>query len=182
MKKIIPVILLLPLLAISGEFSSEMAKKVDNCLKKISLKRKKSVIMKSVSFSEAELNSYLNVLYTRRYAPEVKYIKLNLKKENFVSGNMKVLLKGEKYSKLPSFLKDFEIDFEGKIECSRYRMRYNFEKIKINGTTFSPEILDEAFFASQTNYNVKKSIFDWFRLLPGIKNIKTENKKITIYY
>ena len=138
--------------------------------------------MKSVTFTEAELNSYLNIIYSRRYAPEVKYLKLDLKKENFVSGNMKVLLKGEKYEKLPSFLKDFEIDFEGKIECNRYRMRYNFEKIKINGTTFSPEILDEAFFAAQKNYKIKKSIFDWFRLLPGIKNIKTENKKITFYY
>lgn len=181
MKRIIPIILLLPLMAFSSEFSSQKAKKVDNYLKKISLK-KKSVIMKRVTFTETELNSYLNIIYSRRYAPEVKYLKLNLKKENFVSGNMKVILKGEKYAKIPSFLKDFEIDFEGKIECSRYRMRYNFEKIKINGTTFSPEILDEAFFAAQTNYKIKKSIFDWFRLLPGIKNIKTENKKITIYY
>ncbi|MEN8155014.1 MAG: hypothetical protein ABFR75_13430 [Acidobacteriota bacterium] len=182
MKKLIPIILLLPFVAFGGEFSTQKAKKVDNYLKKISLKRKRSVIMKSVSFTEAELNSYLNIIYSRRYAPEVKYIKLNLRKDNFVSGNMKVLLKGEKYSKLPSFLKDFEIDFEGKIECNRYRMRYNFEKIKINGTTFAPEILDEAFFASQTNFKIKKSIFDWFRLLPGIKNIKTANKKITIYY
>jgi hypothetical protein len=109
-------------------------------------------------------------------------LKLDLRKTNRVSGVMKVKLTGEKYEKVPSFLKDFEIEFEGKLECENYRVRYQFEKMEINGTLFSPEILDEAFYAAQSSFKIKKSIFDWFSLLPGLKNMLIEHKKITIYY
>lgn len=165
-----------------SEFSAEKAKKVNRYLTRIAQTRKKGVILKKVSFSESELNSYLNMIYTRRYSPEVKYIKLNLQRNNMVSGTLKAVLKGSKYENLPSFLKNFEVEFDGKIECENYRMRYSFEKLSINGTSFSPEILDQAFSAAQTGFKVKKSIFDWFRLLPGIKNIKIDYKKITIFY
>ncbi len=181
-KKILLILILIPSFVFSSEFSIEKAKKVDKYIKRIAKLRSKNVVLKSVSFSEGDLNSYLNLIYTRRYTREVKYIKLKLGKNNFVSGTMKVILKGEKYKSIPSFLKDFEIEFEGKIFCNNYRMRYDFEKMKINGTTFSPEILDEAFGAAQSGYKVKKSIFDWFRLLPGIKNIKTDHNKLILYY
>ena len=164
------------------EFSPEKAKKVNRYLTRIAQTRRKGVMLKRAYFTEDELNSYLNLIYTRRYSPEVKYIKLNLKKDNKVSGFLKVVLKGEKYSRLPAFLKKFEVDFEGKAEFENYRMRFDFENLKINGTSFSPEILDQAFSAAQTGYKVKKSMFDWFRLLPGIKNIKIDYKKLTLFY
>lgn len=182
MRNLLILFLLIPLFLIPSEFSIDRAKRINGYLKRISTKKKESVILKNVTFSQKDLNSYLNLIYTRKYAREIKYIKLELGKNNFVSGNMKVVLKGEKYSKIPSFLKDFEIDFEGKIFCSNYRMKYDFEKVRINGTAFSPEILDEAFGAAQTGYKIKKSMFDWFRLLPGIKNIKTDHKKLIIFY
>lgn len=181
MKSLLILFLLIPLFLIPSEFSIDRAKRIDGYLKRIS-KQKESVILKNVTFSQKDLNSWLNLIYTRKYAREVKYIKLELGKNNYVSGNMKIILKGEKYESIPSFLKDFEIDFEGKIFCNNYRMKYDFEKVRINGTAFSPEILDEAFGAAQTGYKVKKSMFDWFRLLPGIKNIKTDHKKLIIFY
>ena len=182
MKKIITVFLLIPLFLISAEFSLDRAKIVDNYLKRLSAQKKQNVILKNITFSQSDLNSWLNLIYTRKYAREVKYIKLELGKDNFVGGTMKVELKGEKYEKLPSFLKNFEIDFEGKVYCSNNRMRYEFEKMRINGTTFSPEILDEAFGAAQAGFKVKKSMFDWFRLMPGIKDLKTDYKKLKIFY
>jgi len=182
MKKLLTIFLLIPLFLISAEFSLERAKMVDSYLKRISSQKKENVILKNITFSQSDLNSWLNLIYTRKYAREVKYIKLEFGKNNYVGGTMKVELKGEKYEKLPSFLKDFEIDFEGKIFCSNYRMRYDFEKVRINGTAFSPEILDEAFGAAQTGFKVKKSMFDWFRLLPGIKDLKTDHKKLKVFY
>jgi len=182
MKRYVTIFFLLPLFLLPSEFSLERAKRIDHYLKRIASKRKESVIMKNVSFSQADLNSWLNLIYTRKFAQEVKYIKLKLGKNNFVSGNMKVELKGEKYEKVPGFLKDFEIDFEGKMFCENYRIRYDFEKVRINGTSFAPEILDEAFGAAQQGMKVKKSMFDWFRLLPGIKDLKTDHKKLIIYY
>jgi hypothetical protein len=166
----------------AAEFSVDKARRVDDFLKRIAEKNRSSVFLKKITFTEDELNSYINIFYLKRYSPEVKYLKLDLRKTNRVSGVMKVKLTGEKYEKVPSFLKDFEIEFEGKLECENYRVRYQFEKMEINGTLFSPEILDEAFYAAQSSFKIKKSIFDWFSLLPGLKNMLIEHKKITIYY
>jgi hypothetical protein len=166
----------------SSEFSWEKAKRVDETLKRLAKYKKPRVFLKKISFSENDLNSYLNLVYRVKYTPEVKYIKLELEKENHVSGTMKIKLEGKKYKDVPSFLKDIEVEVAGKIQCQNYRMRFVFEKLKVNGTNFSPEVLDEAFGAAQVNYKVKKSMYDWFDLMPGLKNVVVDEKKITIFY
>lgn len=166
----------------ASEFSETKAKRIEFFLKKIATAPKTQVFLRRGSFSEEELNSYLNLVYARRYAPEVKYIKLELKEKDQVSGTMKVKLVGKKYKDVPSFLKDFEIEFSGTIESGKYKMRYLFEELRINGANFSPELLDEAFGAAQGAVKVKKSLFDWFDFLPGIKKIATDYKKITFFY
>ncbi len=168
--------------AYAGELSIHKAKKIDNFLQKIAKARKSDVFLRRGTFSEDELNSYLNLVYAKRYAPEVKYINLELTKENHISGSLKVKLLGSKYDSVPSFLRDFEIAFSGKIECDKYRMRYLFDSLKINGTSFSPEVLDEAFGAAQGNVKVKSSLFDWFNFLPGIKKVAVDYKTITFFY
>jgi len=186
MKRIMAALTLMSLgivaAASTAEFSMEKAKKVDTFLRRIGERDRQAVILKKMTFTERELNSYLNIFYIRRYAPEVKRIQLKLLRHNRVSGSLHIKLAGKKYEKVPSFLKDVEIEFAGKVECENYRMRYVFDQIRINGTTFAPEILDEAFYAAQTNFRLKKSIFDWFSLLPGLKNVVIDYKKITIYY
>lgn len=169
-------------LLFSAEFSVVKAKKMDDFLRRIREKTKDAVYLKKMTFSEMEVNSYINIFYLKRYSPEVKYLKLDFRKNNYVSGIMKVYLAGKKYEKVPSFLKDIEIEFSGKLECKNYRVRYIFEEMEINGTHFSPEILDEAFNAAQADFNMRKSIFDWFSLLPGLKNVVIGYKKITVYY
>jgi hypothetical protein len=165
------------------EFSAEKAKRVELTLKRIAKKRKKhDVFLKKVTFSQDELNSYLNMIYVKRYTPEVKYINLKLGKKNTVDGTIKIKLVGKKYEKVPAFLRDVEVDVSGKVECQNYRMRVQFEKISVNGTSFSPELLDEAFGAAQADFKIKKSMYDWFNLLPGIKNIVLDHKKVTLFY
>ena len=100
--------------SIGSEFSADKAAKVDRFLQKVRKKRNKSVFLRKVTFTQHELNSYLNITYTKKYAPEVKYIKLNLENRNYVNGTMKIKLTGQKYEKVPSFLKDIEIEFNGK--------------------------------------------------------------------
>ena len=36
--------------------------------------------------------------------------------------------------------------------------------------------------AAQFNTKIKRSIFDWFTLLPGLKNVQSSEKKIIFYY
>ena len=167
----------------SKEYSAESAKKVDLTLKRIAKKRKKGdVFLRKVTFTQEELNAYLNLIYVKRYTPEVKSIQLKLGKKNYVDGTMKIKLVGKQYEKVPSFLRDIEVEVSGTIECENYRMRFLFEKLKVNGTSFSPEVLDEAFSAAQANFKIKKSMYDWFNLMPGIKSIAVELKKVTLFY
>lgn len=169
-------------LGATTEFSIDKGKRVDLTLKRIAKKRRRAPFLRKVSFTQEELNSYLNLFYTKRYAPEVKYIKIKLDKNNFADGTLKILLKGKKYEKVPSFLRDIEVEFTGKVQCEQYRMRFVFENLKINGSNFSPEFLDEAFGAAQAGAKIKKSMFDWFDLLPGIKDVVLDYKKITLFY
>ena len=165
-----------------SEFSLDKAKKVEMVLKHIAKKKRKSPYLRKISFTQEEINSYLNIFYAKKYAPEVKYIKLKLERKNHVSGEMEIKLVGKKYDNVPSFLRDIEVETSGKVECENYRMRFIFDKLKINGTNFSPEFLDEAFGAAQVGSKVKKSMFDWFDLLPGLKKVIIDHRKITIFY
>ena len=149
---------------------------------RIAARRQPSLFLKKATFSEAELNSYLNLIYTRKYAPEVTFIDLRLKDKNQVDGSLKVKLAGEKYAAVPQFLRDTEVRFRGTFECSNYHMRFVFSELVINGSHFSPDVLDEAYGAAQFNARVKRSIFDWFTLLPGLKNVQCSEKTIIFFY
>ncbi|MBN2346795.1 MAG: hypothetical protein JXO51_10445 [Candidatus Aminicenantes bacterium] len=170
------------LAAVAGDFSPEKARKVDGFMARIAAPRSPSLFLKKASFSESELNSYLNLIYIRKYAPEVTLIDLRLKDENHVDGRLKFKLEGEKYALVPQFLRDAEVRFRGRFECSHYHMRFVFSELVINGSHFSPNVLDEAYGVAQFNAKVKKSIFDWFNLLPGLKSIQGSEKTIHFFY
>jgi hypothetical protein len=174
--------LALAVLAVAADFSIEKARRVDGFLTRIAARRQPALFLKKMAFSENELNSYLNLIYTRKYAPEVTFIELRLQDKNLVSGTIKVKLVGEKYGAVPQFLRDVEVRFSGKFECSNYHMRYVISEMVLNGSHFSPEVLDEAYGAAQFKAKTRKSIFDWFTLLPGLKNVQSSEKTIYFYY
>jgi hypothetical protein len=184
MKLKITIVMLLALAVAlnAADFCMEKAQKIEKFLQRIALPRQPSLFLKKATFNEAELNSYLNLLYTKKYAPEVTFINLRLGDKDEVSGSVKVKLSGEKYSAVPQFLRDIDVSFQGKFECANYRMRYLFRDLVINGTRYSPEVLDEAFGVAQINVKTKKSIFDWFTLLPGLKKVQCADKTIYFYY
>ncbi len=167
----------------STEFSIEKPKKVTKILNRIAKrKNQKSLLLRKITFSESEFNSYLNHIYTKKFSPEVKYVKIRLRDKNRINGFLKIKLEGKKYKQVPSFLKNIEVEIDGNVFCENYRMRIDFKELKINGTSFAPEILDEAFSAAQSGNKIKKSMYDWFRLLPGIKKIQVNHRKITFFY
>ena len=164
------------------DLSMDQAKRIEGFLNRIAMRRQPALFLKKMTFSESELNSYLNLLYVKKYAPEVTFIELRLHDKDEVSGSIKVKLSGEKYASVPQFLRDVDVSFQGKFECSNYHMRFAFSELVINGSHFSPDVLDEAYGAAQFNARVKRSIFDWFTLLPGLKNVQGSEKKIIFYY
>jgi len=185
MKKSIHIslaVLMLAGLATATSHSMEDARKIDRFMMRIAQDGRERVVLRSVEFTQAELNAYLNRIYIPKYAPEVQFVELELGAGNVVSGTMGVKLEGKKYQSLPSFLRDFKVSFSGTLESQNRRMRYLFEDIRINGTRFSPEVLDEAFSSAQAGVDIKRSIFDWFTLLPGLKKVAVESGRITLFF
>ena len=181
-KALICLFFLLAAAVAAADFSLEKANRIEQFLNRIANRRQPSLFLKKTAFSEIELNSYLNLIYIKKYAPEVTLIELRLRDKDQVSGSLKVKLAGEKYAAVPQFLRDVDVSFQGKFECSNYHMRYVFQELVINGSRYSPEILDEAFAAAQFNAKTRKSIFDWFTLLPGLKKVQSSEKTIYFYY
>ena len=182
LKTIISLFFALTATVAAADFSLEKAKRIEHFLNRIAIRRQPSLFLKKTAFNESELNSYLNLIYVIKYAPEVTFIELRLRDKNQVSGSLKVKLAGEKYAAVPQFLRDVEFSFQGKFECSNYHMRYVFRELVINGSRYAPEIIDEAFGAAQFNAKTRKSIFDWFTLLPGLKKVQSSEKTIYFYY
>ena len=176
------ILLLLCGWLVAEEFSPDKASRVDDFLTRVARRRSSGIFLKKATFSEEEINSYLNLIYLKRNAPEVVYISLGLKENNRVGGTMKIKLTNRIYDAVPSFLRDISVQFDGRVECASYRMRYLFDKLIINGASFAPELLDEAFAAAQVRVKVKRSLFDWFALLPGLKNAVICEKAITFFY
>jgi hypothetical protein len=168
--------------AVAGDYSLDKAKRVDGFLARIAARRQASLFLKKTAFSESELNSYLNLIYAKKYAPEASAIELRLNDKDRVDGSLKVKLAGEKYASVPQFLRDMDVRFSGRFECSNYHMRFIFTELVINGSHFSPDVLDEAYGVAQFNAKVKRSIFDWFTLLPGLKSVQSADKKIFFFY
>jgi len=177
------LLLLMPLWLSTQDLSLEKAKRMDGFLNRIAQRRGgEALFLKKVVFSEHDLNSYLNLVYIKKYTPEVTLIHINLEDKNEIGGNCKIKLLGKAYEQVPNFLRDIDVSFVGIVDCTSNRMRVLFRKLVINGTAYNPEVIDEFFQTAQINVKVKKSLFDWFTLLPGLKQIAIEEDKIVCFY
>ena len=170
------------LFCVSKQLDEQKASQVDLFLKKIAKDQKPRIYLRRKTFDAASINSYLAKFYLPRYAREVKEATLIFEKDNWVSGTIKIQLNGPKYQKIPGFLKDMSLEVRGIIESRPEQMRFIINDLKLNNTSFSPEILDEAFSSFQGGNKIKRSIFDWFTLLPGIKRIGCDADTLIIFY
>jgi hypothetical protein len=184
MKTALRLAALLALAAASwaSDWQLEKALRVDAFLGRIAAPRPPSVFLKRAAFSEGELNSYLNLVYAKKYAPEISFIQLRLQDENRVDGSLKLKLDAKKYAAVPAFLRETEVRFRGAFETAHQRMRFVFSELAINGARFAPDALDEVFAAAQAGAKAKRSLFDWFTLLPGLKGVQSSEKTIFFLY
>lgn len=184
MRRFLPLLLLLALVCplVAQEYSADAARRIDDFFVRIARRSQKTIFLKKMVVSEADFNSYLNLVYIKRYAPEVTRIHLSMRDKNEIAGEMTALLRGKKYDAVPAPFRDIRVRFSGRVECSSYRMRFQFADLEINGTRIAPELVDEAFGLAQVRFRVKRSLFDWFNLLPGLKQVETTAGRITLFY
>jgi hypothetical protein len=166
----------------AADHAYEQGRRIDDFLSRIAGRRSGAIFLRKATYSAEELNAWLNLFYTKKYAPEVTAINLELKDDNYLSGTARAELKGKRYDTVPSFLRSVDVRFAGRIESSNSRMRFLIEELAVNNTTLSPGALDEAYSLAQGSVKIKKSIFDWFSLLPGIKGLYCSRDRITFLY
>jgi hypothetical protein len=182
-RRLLPLLLAgLAALLAAADYSLEQGRRIDDFLTRIGARRSGALFLRKATFSQTELNAYLNLFYNRKFAPEVSAIELDLKDDNRIDGSARVLLKGKRYDSVPAFLRNIEVRFAGRFECTNYRMRFLIEELIVNGAHLSAEVLDEAYSAAQGQARIKRSIFDWFSLLPGVKGLSCSRGKVTFLY
>jgi len=183
MKTKLILLLLLPALNFNAaEYDREAAERVAAFLERISGPPSPSPFLREVTFSENECNSYLNLIHIPLNLPEVKHIGLAFAPENTISGEIQLDLQGNSYRLIPAGLRKATIEFSGIFECSNYLGRFLLRELRVNGASFSPHLLDELMQTVQLGQAEKKSLFDWYPLLPGLKQIRTDRGSVSLLY
>ncbi len=162
---------------------SPQAKEIELFLNKLRQSQAgQSPFLKEKSFTENDFNLYLQQIYIKNETPEVKEIKIDFTGKNSIFARLRIELDAVRYPKLPANLLKTTVEIASKIESNNGKMRLKPESIIINKISFSPQLLDQTLELAQSGKEKKSSIYDWFKLLPGIKKIEIDKGKITFYY
>lgn len=167
----------------SIEYSLKEALKVLSIIEKIqseqnSLSKGK---LRKVTVTESELNSYIAFRIETEKEEIMKQLNLHILVNNRIEGNILIDLRGQN---IPGFLRpQMNIYFGGRVEVKDEKVRINIKKLFIEDVPIQPEILDVIIqIASKIEGSEPASLYDWYDLPFGLKDIKTQNGKAIFYY
>ncbi len=167
----------------STEYSLKEALKVLNIIEKVqseqnSLSKGK---LRKVAVTESELNSYIAFRIETEKEEIMKQLNLHILVNNRIEGNILIDLRGQN---IPGFLRpQMNIYFGGRVEVKDEKVRINIKKLFIEDVPIQPEILDVIIqIASKIEGSEPTSLYDWYDLPFGLKDIKTQNGKAIFYY
>jgi len=165
------------------DYSRQEAQKVFRVISKIEREsaRKTGDSLENVSITESELNSYIAYRIDAEREKIMKELRVKLFKRNKIEGKILIDLSGQQ---IPGFLKpQMTLYFGGKLEVKGGLVRLDLKDLFLEEQRIDPDVLDFiiALGAKIENYKVW-SIYDWFELPYGIKNVKTQNQKAVFYY
>ena len=167
----------------STEYSLKEALKVLNIIEKVqseqnSLSKGK---LRKVAVTESELNSYIAFRIETEKEEIMKQLNLHILVNNRIEGNILIDLRGQN---IPGFLRpQMNIYFGGRVEVKDEKVRINIKKLFIEDVPIQPEILDVIIqIASKIENSEPTSLYDWYDLPFGLKDIKTQNGKAIFYY
>lgn len=165
------------------EYSVDEALKVFSFIEKIIVEKDSgnSEKMRSVTVTESELNSYIAYRIDTEKEDVMKQLHLKIFKRDRIEGKILLDLRGQN---LPDFLRpEMNLYFAGKVEVKDQKVRLLIKKLYIEDQPIRPEILDVVIFiASKIQSTEPTSIYDWYDLPFGIKDIKSQDKKAIFYY
>jgi hypothetical protein len=178
------LILFFPVFA-SGiqDYSRQEAQKVLRVISDIEREssRKTDDSLENISITESELNSYIAYRIEVEKAKVMKELRIKLFKKNRVEGKILIDLRGQE---IPRFLRpQMNLYFGGKLEVKGGLVRLILKDLFLEDQRIDPKVLDFiiALAAKVENYKVW-SIYDWFGLPYGIKDVQIQSHKAVFFY
>jgi hypothetical protein len=164
-------------------YSVDQALKVFQYIKKLEKARLESGRNKldSIVVTESELNSYIAYRIETENEEIMKQLYMKILNNNRIEGKILIDLRGHK---IPQILKaKMNIYFAGKVEVKDEKVRVVMKKLYMEDQPIQPELLDLIIFiASKLQNTNPTSLYDWYDLPYGIKDIKTRERKAIFYY
>ena len=168
-----------------SEYSIEEARRVFQIIEYLEqeLLNLNNIPMKSryVQVKESELNSYFAYRIEVEKEEIMKQLHLKLYRKNRIEGKILIDLRGQK---IPDFLRpEMNIYFAGKVEVREGKGRILMKKLYLEDQSIQPQILDAIIFiASKIQGSEPTSLYDWYDLPYGIKDIKTKKQQAVFFY
>jgi len=176
--KLILIFLIFASLLFSHQMKNETRNviKVKKIIEKI--KYNKSSEPQKISVKEDEVNSYLNYRIKKENIKRLKEMRIRILNKNIIEG--KAVINLENYDKKSSV---FNIYFRGKIIVEDKYIKFDFEKLFLEEQPIPVNLLEFIVnYLSKLEGYEPLSIFSWYELPYGIKNIKTKKGEIIIFY
>ena len=166
----------------STNYSQKEALKVLSLIKKIQLEQSPpDGKLRKVTVTEKELNSYIAFRIETEKEEIMKQLNLLILANNRVEGIILIDLGGQN---IPDFLRpQMNLYFGGRVEVKDNKVRININKLFVEDAPIQPEVLDVIIqIASRIENSESTSLYDWYDLPFGIKDIKTQKGKAIFYY
>jgi hypothetical protein len=167
----------------ASNYSLKEALKVINVLEKIEASRylEGRNTLRKIVISESELNSWIAYRIETEKEEVMKELKLKLFEENKVEGKIFIDLRGQN---IPKILRpEMSFYFEGKLQIDKGRARFNLKKLFLEEQQINPLVLDLIIQISAAIQNFEaSSIYEWYELPYGIKNIETHLGQTFLFY
>jgi len=158
------------------------ALKVQHTLKKIEKHHQRSgQKAQTAVVSQTELNDYIEFRLAREKDIAISDIDVTLLDRNHVGGIARLDSKSMGLELL--FGDKLIIDFKGLVESRMGSARMNWHKVRLNGQSVNPEMLDKLIqTAAHYNGTRARSIRDWYEMPKGIKRVVVQNRRATLHY
>jgi hypothetical protein len=164
-------------------YSPQEARRVVQALSKIQIdsQARAGQPLQQMDFTESELNSYIAYRIETEKEEVMKELRLKLFAQNRIEGKIFIDLSGQK---LPLLLKPrMNLYFEGNFEIQNGYIRLDFQKLFLEERQVPLMLLDMIIYvASKLGKTDATSINNWYELPFGIKDMRTNPGRVTIYY
>lgn len=167
----------------SQDYSAEEALKVLRAIERVEGESQKpwTGSLRKIAVTESELNSYIAYRIETEREEIMRELQLRLFDKNRIEGKIRIDLRGKK---IPQFIRpDLNFYFSADVLVSGGLVKIDVKEVFLEDEPIKLQLLDMVIaIAARLSGEEPTSLYDWYELPYGIKDIKTQKGKATFYY